>query len=153
MAVLQECELLKIEDILPFFPDFVTIDHFQADICKSLQTYNRDIESLKEEMDNATQSARAIRADIQQLRNKCGVVQGSAVCGICAYPLLTRPFYLFPCNHGFHSDCMATEVRPYHFACPLALPAPVILLSFASLFASRKNWPTPLLNVPATNHP
>ena len=110
MAVLQECELLKIEDILPFFPDFVTIDHFQADICKSLEAYNRDIENLKEEMDNATQSARAIRSDIQALRNKCGVVQGNSTCGICGYPLLTRPFYLFPCNHGFHSDCMLTEV-------------------------------------------
>lgn len=27
---LQECSLLKIEDILPFFPDFVTIDHFKV---------------------------------------------------------------------------------------------------------------------------
>ena len=30
MAVLHECPLLKIEDILPFFPDFVTIDHFKV---------------------------------------------------------------------------------------------------------------------------
>ena len=30
MAFLHECDLLKIEDILPFFPDFVTIDHFKV---------------------------------------------------------------------------------------------------------------------------
>ena len=30
MDFLHECELLKIEDILPFFPDFVTIDHFKV---------------------------------------------------------------------------------------------------------------------------
>ena len=30
MLVLQECPQLKIEDILPFFPDFVTIDHFKV---------------------------------------------------------------------------------------------------------------------------
>jgi uncharacterized membrane protein (GlpM family) len=30
MAVLQQCELLKIEDILPFFPDFVLIDDFKV---------------------------------------------------------------------------------------------------------------------------
>ena len=37
MAILQQCDLLKIEDILPFFDDFVTIDHFQEDICRSLE--------------------------------------------------------------------------------------------------------------------
>ncbi len=30
MSLLQECSLLKIEDVLPFFPDFVTIDHFKV---------------------------------------------------------------------------------------------------------------------------
>ena len=30
MEFLQQCQLLKIEDILPFFPDFVTIDHFKV---------------------------------------------------------------------------------------------------------------------------
>ena len=32
MAVLQESpgDMLKIEDVLPFFPDFVTIDHFKG---------------------------------------------------------------------------------------------------------------------------
>ena len=30
MKVLKECDLLKIEDILPFFPDFVTIDKFKV---------------------------------------------------------------------------------------------------------------------------
>ena len=30
MLVLHECPQLKIEDILPFFPDFVTIDHFKV---------------------------------------------------------------------------------------------------------------------------
>lgn len=30
MEVLKDCDLLKIEDILPFFPDFVTIDKFKV---------------------------------------------------------------------------------------------------------------------------
>ena len=32
MEFLHECDLLKIEDILPFFPDFVTIDHFKVNV-------------------------------------------------------------------------------------------------------------------------
>jgi hypothetical protein len=33
MAFLTHCNLLKIEDILPFFPDFVLIDSFKEEVC------------------------------------------------------------------------------------------------------------------------
>ena len=35
--------LLKLEDILPFFPDFVMIDNFKDAICDSLERYNRQV--------------------------------------------------------------------------------------------------------------
>ncbi|XP_065192969.1 vacuolar protein sorting-associated protein 18 homolog [Sycon ciliatum] len=107
---LSECDLLKIEDILPFFPDFVTIDDFKEAICNALQEYNEHIESLKGNMHAATHSAQGIRADIQEMRNKYGVVSASENCCICSYPLLTRSFYLFPCQHVYHSDCLIQEV-------------------------------------------
>jgi len=53
--------LLKIEDILPFFPDFVTIDNFKGAITDSLTRYNRQIEELKAEMDEATEIAGGAR--------------------------------------------------------------------------------------------
>lgn len=37
MHFLEECSFIKIEDILPFFPDFVTIDHFKDAVCASLE--------------------------------------------------------------------------------------------------------------------
>jgi vacuolar protein sorting-associated protein 18 len=39
MEFMQQCDLIKIEDILPFFSDFVTIDHFKDAICRSLQVF------------------------------------------------------------------------------------------------------------------
>lgn len=39
MELLASCELLRIEDVLPFFPEFVCIDHFKEAICNSLQSY------------------------------------------------------------------------------------------------------------------
>lgn len=36
MKFMEECKFIKIEDILPFFPDFVTIDHFKDAVCSSL---------------------------------------------------------------------------------------------------------------------
>ncbi|KAI5068926.1 hypothetical protein GOP47_0015227 [Adiantum capillus-veneris] len=44
IAFLKEADgLLKIEDILPFFPDFALIDDFKEAICASLEDYNKEI--------------------------------------------------------------------------------------------------------------
>ncbi|XP_049801385.1 vacuolar protein sorting-associated protein 18 homolog isoform X1 [Schistocerca nitens] len=112
MQFLQECDLIKIEDILPFFSDFVTIDHFKDAICTSLQEYNQHIQDLKEEMEEATKSAEVIREEIQAFRNRYARVQVQDVCCECELQLLMRPFYLFPCGHRFHGDCLLAEVTP-----------------------------------------
>ncbi|XP_046660133.1 vacuolar protein sorting-associated protein 18 homolog isoform X2 [Homalodisca vitripennis] len=113
MEFLRQSDLIKIEDILPFFSDFVTIDHFKEAICGALQEYNQHIQDLKEEMEDATKSAEIIRQDIQAFRTRYTVLQPGDTCAICDNQLLLRPFYMFPCQHRFHSDCLVAELRPY----------------------------------------
>ena len=103
MDFLQQCELLKIEDILPFFPNFVTIDHFKDAICSSLQDYNRHIQDLKEEMEEATKSAEVIREEIQAVRNRCAIVRANDRCTLCEIPLRINDFYVVPCGDQFHA--------------------------------------------------
>ncbi|CAG8658675.1 5183_t:CDS:10, partial [Cetraspora pellucida] len=113
MDYLQHCELLKIEDILPFFPDFVLIDNFKSEICAALEEYNTHIEDLKQEMEEATKSAESIRLDIRELRSRFAIVTSGEKCSLCDFPLLTRQFYIFPCQHAFHSDCLIPEVTKH----------------------------------------
>ncbi len=47
MEFLSQCPTVKIEDILPFFPDFVTIAHLKSAIVESLQEYSKHITQLK----------------------------------------------------------------------------------------------------------
>ncbi len=62
VEVLGEAEgQIRIEDVLPLFPDFVTIDAFKAAICSSLEDYNSQIEGLKTEMADSTRIADALR--------------------------------------------------------------------------------------------
>lgn len=103
---LKSCELLKISDILPFFPDFVLIEDFKEEICETLEEYNIHIEELKKEMDEATKSAEDIRFDIRELKNKHAIIPVNELCRICNKTLLTRQFYIFPCQHLFHADCL-----------------------------------------------
>ncbi|RWS29735.1 hypothetical protein B4U80_08207 [Leptotrombidium deliense] len=111
--LLKECDILKIEDVLPYFPDFVTISHFKHAICSSLQEYNQHIESLKDEMKEATKRGQEIREDVKSLRNRYTMVKAEDQCCICDYALLTRAFYVFPCRHMFHSDCLASQLMPH----------------------------------------
>ncbi|EMS56180.1 hypothetical protein TRIUR3_02689 [Triticum urartu] len=134
--------LLKIEDILPFFPDFVLIDDFKEEICKSLKDYNSQIEQLKAEMDDATRGADNIRSDIGALAQRYTVIDREEECGflcdnksvvsiplqhVCRRKILTvgglhqvgrsytsvghmAPFYVFPCGHAFHANCLIAHV-------------------------------------------
>lgn len=110
MNFLESTSLLKIEDILPFFPDFVTIDDFKEDICSALEGYSSQIASLRASMDEATASAEAIKRDIAELQNRFVVVDAAASCDSCKNALLARQFYVFPCQHAFHADCLIKEV-------------------------------------------
>ncbi|XP_054289696.1 vacuolar protein sorting-associated protein 18 homolog isoform X1 [Macrosteles quadrilineatus] len=113
MQFLKECDLIKIEDILPFFSDFVTIDHFKEAICSALQEYNQHIQDLREEMEDATKSADVIRQEIQSFRTRYTVLEPGDACAVCDIRLILRPFYVFPCGHRFHADCLVTELKQH----------------------------------------
>lgn len=128
IAFLKETDgLLKIEDILPFFPDFALIDDFKEAICSSLEDYNKQIEQLKQEMNDATHGADNIRNDISALAQRYAVIERDEECGVCRRKILTvsgeyrmtrgytstgpmAPFYVFPCGHAFHAECLIAHV-------------------------------------------
>lgn len=128
IAFLKETDgLLKIEDILPFFPDFALIDDFKEAICSSLEDYNKQIEELKQEMNDATYGADNIRNDISALAQRYAVIDRDEECGVCRRKILIvgreyhmargytsigpmAPFYVFPCGHAFHAECLIAHV-------------------------------------------
>lgn len=114
MQFVEDKELLQIEDILPFFPDFVVIDDFKEEIARALEGYSKHIEVLKAEMDDSTNTAESIKEDIAKLKNRFVTVDAGERCSVCSHLLLTRQFYVFPCQHTFHADCLIGLVsRPF----------------------------------------
>lgn len=111
MRFLENTDLLKIEDILPFFPDFVVIDDFKEEIAHALEGYSNHIETLKNEMNEATQTAESIKQDVVALKNRFLTIDAGEQCSVCSQLLLSRQFYVFPCRHSFHADCLVTLVR------------------------------------------
>lgn len=111
MRFIESTDLLNIEDVLPFFPDFVVIDDFKEEICAALEGYASQIDKLKLEMDDAARSAELIKSDIDGLGNRFVVVDAAEKCALCRELLLTRQFYVFPCQHAFHGDCFIDEAK------------------------------------------
>jgi vacuolar protein sorting-associated protein 18 len=111
LELLQRCELLKIEDLVPLFPDFMAIDDFKDEICTALEDYSHQVERLKQQMDEAARSSQSMQASIADLGRRYAVIQAGESCSICGYPLLTRQFYVFPCRHAFHADCLVTKLK------------------------------------------
>ncbi|EAT83306.2 hypothetical protein SNOG_09114 [Parastagonospora nodorum SN15] len=107
---LRRVDLLRIEDLIPFFPDFVVIDDFKEEICSALEDYSRRIDALKEEMDDSEHTAKHIKSDIKALEQRYAIVEPGEKCYTCGLPLLARQFFVFPCQHAFHSDCLAKKV-------------------------------------------
>jgi len=102
--------LLRIEDLIPFFPDFVVIDDFKEEICTALESYSRSIDALKREMDEAALTASNIKSQISALDTRYAIVEPGEKCWICRLPLLVKQFFVFPCQHAFHSECLGTRV-------------------------------------------
>ncbi|KAF2208754.1 hypothetical protein CERZMDRAFT_48735 [Cercospora zeae-maydis SCOH1-5] len=107
---LKRCELLRIEDLIPFFPDFVIIDDFKEEICAALEEYSRTIDALKQEMDESASTAQNIKQDIAALDQRYAIVEPGERCWECRLPLLMRQFFVFPCQHAFHADCLGEKV-------------------------------------------
>jgi len=113
MQFLLRTDLLTVEDILPFFPDFCVVDDLKEEICDTLEGYVTRIDSLKDDMDKTAATAASIQQDIQQLGHRVIEVPVSQLCVACKKPLLQRQLYVFPCRHGFHADCLTTQVTQH----------------------------------------
>ena len=86
------------------------IDDFKEEIANALEGYSAQIDALKAEMDEATRNADAMKDSIAGLKNRFVTVDASDRCSVCGLGLLVRQFYVFPCQHTFHADCLISQV-------------------------------------------
>lgn len=64
-------------------------------------------------MEESAKSAERVRNDLQTFRNRSIVIDGQEVCAICSGYLLVKPFFIFPCGHKFHHDCLEHQISEH----------------------------------------
>ncbi|XP_052859668.1 vacuolar protein sorting-associated protein 18 homolog [Anopheles cruzii] len=112
LLILKECDLLRIEDLLPYFSDFQKIDHFKEAICMSLKDYNMKIQEQRKDMEESARSASRVRNELQTFRNRSVTIGAQEQCVVCGIYLLLKPFFVFHCGHKFHADCLEHQIIP-----------------------------------------
>jgi hypothetical protein len=110
LPFLTTTPLLKIEDLLPLLPPFLTIDVLRPSICEALESYSSSIDALKAEMDESATTASNLASSLAKLDSRYVIVEPGEKCALCRLPLLSRQFWVFGCLHGFHADCLAKEI-------------------------------------------
>lgn len=111
---------LKIEEILPYFPDFTVIDELKDHLIKALNAYDDRLSVLNSELDEAVDSSANIRQDIKKLKKRYFFlfnvyrhvsIPVTKTCDISGEFLFTgMKFFVFPCAHAFKYDALLEEV-------------------------------------------
>ena len=115
--VLKDCgpNILSIEDVLPFLPDFAQIDQFKDEICQALASYSSKIEHYLKEMTECDQTCDALRDELSHLRNVSTHVRADARCAFTNKSVMgeAEPFYAFPSGYVVLEKALKQEVIPY----------------------------------------
>jgi hypothetical protein len=61
-------------------------------------------------MDASAETAGHIKQEIKGLDQRYAIVEPGERCWKCRLPLLMRQFFVFPCQHAFHADCLGEMV-------------------------------------------
>ncbi|KAL0217957.1 hypothetical protein RCL1_008805 [Eukaryota sp. TZLM3-RCL] len=112
LEFLSTASVLKIEDILPYLDSLTSIGPLKSELLTSLDQYAQEISELSLSMEKSTRAADLTRKSLRELKNRSLEVSDLDTCFICRKPALTKSFYVFPCSHTFHSDCLLTELSP-----------------------------------------
>jgi hypothetical protein len=107
-------DALKIEDLLPLLPDFTEIEFFKEEICRTLEDCGAHIDHLKLEMEELSESAENISLELDSMKKRGYSASSNQRCEYCLEGIFSKQFYLFPCSHGFHCDCLLRHAMTHN---------------------------------------
>ena len=117
VSVLKDCgpDVLSIEDVLPFLPDFAQIDQIKDEICEALTSYSSRIEGFLREMSDCDQTCDHLRHEIVRLKSRQMRVKTNARCAMTDKLVLksNEPFYVFPSGYVILASAVKKAVMPY----------------------------------------
>lgn len=117
VVVLRECgpDVLSIEDVLPYMPDFASINQIKEEICEALTSYSSKIDVFLKEMSDCDQVCDCLREEIRRLRSYRMRMKPDARCSFTNKLVIDarEPFYIFPSGYVVLASVLKKEMLPY----------------------------------------
>ena len=114
IKIMKESKILKIEDVLPYISDEIKIEDFKAQISKSINEYEENINHLKEDINNYNKANEVIIDEIYKINKKSIELKYSECkCDFCHKIIKNKNLYLFPCGHMFDAICIKKCLKNY----------------------------------------
>ncbi len=79
-------------------------------LCNCLEDYQKKLEELRLNIEKNSYNADLLRTQKKQMKNKKITVQPSQTCDLCYGTVFDSTFYMYPCKHAFHRDCIVSMV-------------------------------------------
>lgn len=112
LGVMNESKLIKMEDLLPYFDEQDSISNFKEDICKALEGYKQKIDELNEELKESKSSARQVKDELKTIKERYIEIEGMQPCEVCGKAVMKKCFYVYPCAHAYHRECLLEMMMP-----------------------------------------
>ncbi|CAE7206719.1 VPS18 [Symbiodinium pilosum] len=112
IGLIRESQELTIRDVLPYLSDSMTIDAFKTEICDCLDSYEGQIVTLRQEMDDHRRALQAFKEDLKQAEERCIFVARDQACELCGADVVRERFYAFACSHCCHEACIRALILP-----------------------------------------
>lgn len=114
LSLLRDSEgVLQVEDVLKYLSNPNDVDAFREEICRTLESFGEKIECLRAEMEELADSTESIVAEIETTKKQGYGFSTTQKCEYCSDIVFSRPFYMFPCSHGYHCDCVMKRLHEH----------------------------------------
>lgn len=106
IIIMESREVITIKDLLPLFNQFTTIANLKEELTKSLEGYGQSMAQTLADIKQSMKMKTTIKDDIKHFNERYAMLEPGVSCSHCKSILQTRKFFVFPCEHCFHTDCL-----------------------------------------------
>ena len=114
LRIIRAFDVLKVEDLLDLFPEKAKVEEMKAHLCSCLDDYEGKIKGLRMQIEKHSANTEQLRTQKRSQRNKNITINPGQTCDICFGSVFdNREFFVYPCGHAFHRECIRAYLQSY----------------------------------------
>ena len=114
LRIIRAFDVLKVEDLLDLFPEKAKVEEMKKHLCSCLDDYEGKIKGLRMQIEKHSANTEQLRTQKRSQRNKNITINPGQTCDICFGSVFdNREFFVYPCGHAFHRECIRAYLQSY----------------------------------------